>query len=356
MGADPDGEGLQRAPFMLAQRRQVALDLAPGDQPARLDQAKGQAARQARQGPALDGVAQPFQRFQRPSGLARQPGLQAPLGPFARRGRPQVAQQPHARRKGVFVDDAAGQGPAPQHPAVGRDGKGRVVVRRQPSQAPRHLRPHGPRRRLPQRPVGQGRAARVGGEAHPVQMADHLALDRHLAVLGHARQHVGAHVQRSHQGRRAPVDEARRQPLVQHVAEPLLQRLGLVAPALRLIHPVRPIGDVGQGPHPRQPRRQLVDLAVVAVQVVEARGDPVLGQPPAPAGQGGEDLLRQPRVLVQRRLLEVRQLARLPQTHQGPARAGDLLDVLIDRKTAQQGLVQRLGGQPQAMPLRRDGQ
>ncbi len=61
-------------------------------------------------------------------------------------------------------------------------------------------------------------------------------------------------------------------------------------------------------------------------------------------------------MLVQRRLLEVRQLACLPQTHQGAARAGDLPDVLIDRKAPQQGFVQRLGRQPQSMTVRRHRQ
>ena len=37
--------------------------------------------------------------------------------------------------------------------------------------------------------------------------------------------------------------------------------------------------------------RSLVDLPIVAIPIVEARRHPVLGQPCATAGQGGEDLL-----------------------------------------------------------------
>ncbi|MNN57814.1 hypothetical protein D3C81_1728220 [compost metagenome] len=88
----------------------------------------------------------------------------------------------------------------------------------------------------------------------PLQMADHLALDRDLAVVGDARDGVGSHVQRPHQGGGAPVDKARRQAFVQDVGQTLLQRLGLVTPALGLIHPVGAVGDIGQGPHPRETR------------------------------------------------------------------------------------------------------
>ncbi|MNS54433.1 hypothetical protein D3C72_872270 [compost metagenome] len=118
MGADSDRKGLDRAPLVLAQRRQIALDLGAGDDAACLDQAEGQAARQAGQAAVVERLTQAAQVAKGAPGLGRQPGLDAPLGPLARRDRAEIAQQPHARRKGIVVEDTGRQGALPQHVAA----------------------------------------------------------------------------------------------------------------------------------------------------------------------------------------------------------------------------------------------
>ncbi|MNE41075.1 hypothetical protein D3C80_1351270 [compost metagenome] len=118
MGADADGEGLDRAPLVLAQGGQIPFHVYARNDAARLDQAKRQTARQAGQGAAVHRLTQATQLAQGAARLGRQPGLDAPLRPFTRRNRAEVAQQPHARGEGIVVEDAGRQSALPQHVAA----------------------------------------------------------------------------------------------------------------------------------------------------------------------------------------------------------------------------------------------
>ena len=353
MGSDADGESLDCAALDLAERRQIALDVAAVNDAARLDQTEGDAARQAFERAVLDGLLEAAQIAQRPARLRSQPGFDAPLGPVTRGLGTKVADQSHARRKGLGVGDLCGQGAGPENVALWRDAKGFVAVGGETAQAAIDLWRHGLDRGGFQGAVGKRGAAAFDREPHALQMADGLAIHGDHAVAADLGQGVGAVVKRAHQRGGLAIHKAGGQPLVQDVGKAVLQRACALAPSLGLIQPVRPGGDVAQRPHPREPRRKLVDLPIVAVEFGEARRDPVVGQATSLTAQGLEDVARQPGVLVQRRLLEVGQLATFPQPHDRPARAADLLDLVVLHGPAQQGLVQRRHGQLEARPVRR---
>ena len=154
----------------------------------------------------------------------------------------------------------------------------------------------------------------------------------------------------------APVDEALHQRLVQRVGEPVLEGPRPALPGWRIGEPVGAIGDIGQGAHPGEPRRQRVDVAVGPVESGELALHPVFGKPPIALGEVLEHRPDQARVLVLRGFTEIRRLADFPKPHQvGPiAAAPD--DHFIGRELAQRRFVLALLREPESRRGRRRSQ
>jgi len=91
-----------------------------------------------------------------------------------------------------------------------------------------------------------------------------VAVDQDRAVLLDRGERRAA-LQALEQRLGAPVDEALRQPLVQGVAQPVLDGARPLLPVARRIQPVRSIGDVGPGADVGEARDQGVDVAVAAL-------------------------------------------------------------------------------------------
>jgi hypothetical protein len=90
-------------------------------------------------------------------------------------------------------------------------------------------------------------------------------------------EHLLANVQRPHEHAGAAVDEARHQPLVEGVAETILQSARLGLPLAGVAQPVGTGGDIGQGADRGEAARQGVDVAGLVIQRLVLAGDPVVG-------------------------------------------------------------------------------
>ena len=184
-----------------------------------------------------------------------------------------------------------------------------------------------------------------------------MALHRHRPVaVDAAENRACALVQAAQKRARAPIDKALHQGLVQRVGEPVFKIPRPALPCLRIGEPVRAIGDIGQGPHPGEPRRQRVDIAVGPIEARELSLHPVFRHPPVALGQMLEHRPDEARVLVLRRLAKVGDLADLPQPHQigSVARAPD--DHFIGRQLAQRRFILALGRKPQPRRGRQCGE
>ena len=179
--------------------------------------------------------------------------------------------------------------------------------------------------------------------------ADQVALHNHRPIAVDAAQDwAGALIQAAQKRARAPVDEALHQGLVQRVGEPVLKIPRPALPCLRIGEPVRAIGDIGQGAHPGEPRRQGVDIAVGPVEARKLSLHPVFRHPPVALGEVLEHRADEARVLVLCRLAEVRRLADLPQPHQIGSVARAPHDHFIGRQLAQRRFILALRREPQS--------
>ena len=195
-----------------------------------------------------------------------------------------------------------------------------VGLARQRAEPPGDLGGDDPLDRAAQGAILKRRRAALRLEMEAGEAADQMALDRHRAVgIDAAKDRARAIAQAAQQRARAPVDETLHQRLVQRVGEPVLEASRPALPCLRIGEPVGAIGDIGERAHAREPRRQRVDVAVGAVEARELALHPVFGQAPVALRQMLEQRPDQARVLVLRRLTEIRRLADLPQPYQvGP--------------------------------------
>ena len=144
--------------------------------------------------------------------------------------------------------------------------------------APQLRHQHAPRRGALRPLLGIRRA---GGQqvAQALDAADRLVLDHDRAVVLDPRE-LGAALQALEQHLRAAVDEALGQPVVQRIAQRVLDRARALLPVRRIAQPVGVVGDVGPGADVREPRDQRVDVAGRALEPRDLVGDPVGRQPP----------------------------------------------------------------------------
>ena len=96
-------------------------------------------------------------------------------------------------------------------------------------------------------------AGRLDGVAQALDPPDRLAFDQDRAVVIDRRQ-LAVAVQTFEQRLGAPVDEALGQPLVQGIAQRVLDRARPLLPVERVVEPVRAVGDVGPGADVGEPR------------------------------------------------------------------------------------------------------
>src|SRR6185503_17787237 len=110
--------------------------------------------------------------------------------------------------------------------------------------------------------LGVGVAVGAGqGETEALDGADVVTLETDLAVVvdfGCGHRSVS---QVTHQHTGAPVHKSLSEPLVQGVAQPVLDVTGLFAPMRRVFKPVFPVGDIGPGPDLADPVAERVDVA-----------------------------------------------------------------------------------------------
>ncbi len=232
-----------------------------------------------------------------------------------------------------------------------------VVLARQRAKPAGDFGSDDPLDRAPQRPIlKRGRAA-LGLEMEAGEPTDEMALHGHGAVVvDAAKNRPRALAQAAQKRARAAIDEALHQGLVQRIGEPILKIPRPALPGLRIGQPVGAIGDIGQGPHPREPRREGVDVAVGPVQARELSLHPVFGHSPVALGEVLEHRPDEAGVLVLRGLAKVRNLADVPQPHEIGSVARAPHDHLIRRELAQGRLVLALRRKPQSRRGRRCGE
>ncbi len=143
-----------------------------------------------------------------------------------------------------------------------------------------------------------------------------MAFDDHLALGVDFGPRRVFGVQRLQEGRGALVDEALHQGFVQLVRQAFFQVARGVAPMIDALQPAAAVGDIGQGAHARQARRQGVDIALGLVQAPYLGLEPVFGDRAVGRQPRPEQVRHQLQVLVQADLAEVRQLAGFPQDTQ----------------------------------------
>ena len=115
----------------------------------------------------------------------------------------------------------------------------------------------------------------IGTETPRAQRARRDTLHGHGAVLFHfnPRLPVGEPIQQ----RGAPIDELAREPFVQGVREPILDRACPCLPVRGFSEPFGPVREVGPGPDARDPIEQRLDVSLRAVQQLDLRRDAIFG-------------------------------------------------------------------------------
>ena len=161
-----------------------------------------------------------------------------------------------------------------------------VVVGRagDPRQPARHFRPQRAQRRIAHGAAFEaGRRARIGLELQALETADEMALDRHLAVFGDAREQRVLALQALQQRAGAAVDEALRQRFVQRVGELVLDLARLHAPVFGVFQPIGAARGVGPGADVREARLQRVEIAGGAIELLDLGARPI-GSARGPSG------------------------------------------------------------------------
>src|SRR5579885_1055763 len=111
--------------------------------------------------------------------------------------------------------------------------------------------------------------ARIGNEAEAVEAADELPFDEDLARAADGGEELAVAGEVPRQHRRAAVDEALRQAVVERVGEAVLDGARPLLPARGIGEPVAAMGDVGPGADMGDARRQRVEIAVAAVEPLD---------------------------------------------------------------------------------------
>ena len=148
--------------------------------------------------------------------------------------------------------------------------------------------------------------------------ADRVAVDQDRAVLLDRRERRAA-LQAFQQRLGAPVDEPLGQPLVQRIAQLVLDGARPLLPVARGIQPVRAVRDIGPGADVGQPRDQRVDVAVGTFEPGNLVGDPV-GRQAVAQSEVLEHGVEEIEVSVGQGLAEIRDLADRPQEAHAVAR------------------------------------
>ena len=288
-----------------------------------------------------------LQRAEPPAGLGGGERLEPPRRPLALRLGPEIADQAHPRRKRRAAGDLARGLAAPGDDARGLKLERLVALAGERPEPPRNLRRDDALDRAAQRAILERRCAAFRLEMESGQPANQMALDHHRpSRVDAAEDRPGALAQAAEKRAGAPVDEPLHQGLVQRIGEPVLEASRPALPALGVGEPVGAIGDVSERPHPGEPGREGVDVAVDPVEAGELAVHPVFRQPPVALGQVLEHRADEAGVLVLGRLAELRGLTHFPQPHQIGAvtRAPD--DEFVGRELAQRRLVLAFLGEP----------
>ena len=263
--------------------------------------------------------------------MAAQPRGQAQAQALARAPVEELAGQ---RLDPGLQDAVAGGEPghghaAPGQPPVRLEREGRVAVPLQARHARRDLAGQRPARGGQERFRVLALDRAVEAETEALQAADELALDHDLAVRLDRGEQVVPGAQAAHQGRRPAVDETLGQALVQGVGQLVLDGARALLPMPGVVQPIAAVGDVGPGADVGDARGERVDVAVAAVDPIDLARHPVLGQALLAGGQEAVDAAQQAGVLIGQDLLEVGDLADLPEQAHGAGIAGQLRDLRI---------------------------
>ena len=226
MRAEADAEGAHAGARFLVEAAHLLGDLGAVDDAEILDQAEGDAARRRRQ---RLGGAEVDQRLQQRLDLVREPEVDPRLRPVraGRLGQRVVGEQDEARLQRARRRRRCGRSRAPRQRSVPSEastkspfGERRDLLGALGDLAGERLLRRGAERL----DVGRRRRVGVRREAEPGEPADMLALDQDVA----GRRDLGFEhrvlFQAAHQHAGPAVDEPLRQPLMQRIRQPILDR------------------------------------------------------------------------------------------------------------------------------------
>ncbi len=172
----------------------------------------------------------------------------------------------------------------------------------------------------------------IGGETEPFELADMFRAERDRSGIIQPERQLLFIAQVTHQERRAPVDEALREPFVQGVRETILDRSRHPLPMRGIARPGGAMGGIGPGADLGEPSRKRIDVALDGIEPSKLPLEPIFRQHAFITHQVAEDLAHEARMLVGRELAEIRQLASLPEQTQLPRYGSAGANVLILRQ------------------------
>ena len=140
-----------------------------------------------------------------------------------------------------------------------------------------------------------------------------MALDVDRTIFGDVGRQLVLVAHSLHQRRRAPVDKALRQPLMQCVRQLVLDLARAGLPMGRVLEPVGAIGYERPSANVCQPVRQRIDIAVRAIRECHLLGKPILVDPLVARAQRLVQRSNQLGMIGRRNLAIIRQLANIPQ-------------------------------------------
>src|SRR3954449_9620237 len=109
----------------------------------------------------------------------------------------------------------------------------------------------------------------------------------------------------AHEKRRAPIDEALRNAVVQRIRQAILDAAGTFLPLRRRLDPFAAMRDVGPGPDMGDTRHQRVDIAIEPVELRHLAADPGGWQALAWPRELHETMRQKPRMAVAHHLAEI---------------------------------------------------
>src|ERR1700722_6465881 len=251
-----------------------------------------------------------LERVKTPARLGGHESFQTAGGALTLRLGAKLADESHARREWLAGDDLARRFAPPIDNAARREAKGLVALARERAKPTGDLGSDHPLDRAAQRAILERGRATFGLEMEAGEPADQMALHRHRPVaIDAAKNWACALIQAAQKRAGAPIDEPLHQGLMERVGEAVLKIPRPALPGSRMGEPVRTIGDIGKSPHPGEPGRQSVDIAVAPIEARELRLHPVLRHPPVALGEVLEHRPDESRVLILCRLAKVGRLA-----------------------------------------------